>query len=676
MSPGGPAFEPVVLPTAVIPEHELLRPIASGAYGQVWLARTALGAYRAIKIVHRSNFDHERPFEREFAGIKAFEPISRSHEGLVDLLQVGRDDAAGYFYYVMELADPVEAPKSEARNPKDPEPANDVIRNLDFDSGHLELYVPRTLASELKCRGRLPLEDCIQLGMSLAEALAHLHSQGLVHRDIKPLNIIFVGGTPKLADVGLVAEVGEARSFVGTEGFIPPEGPGTAQADIYSLGIVLYVMSTGKSHQDFPEPLSDLAAQPDHARWLEFNEILHKACQAEVSERYQSADEMLEELALLQRGQSVKRKRAAHRRWAVGRKLGIGALGLALLVPVLSWLRAKNGHTPNAKAAKFYELGRWYYSQLTPEAHAKALEFLKQAVKVDPNFVQPYAEWVALYTWNSVPESSTEAERLQKTREIAERAMAIDPNSAEAHTALSWCKFLERNWGGAEHEIVQAIRLNPNLPIPHDIYCFYLSMLGRTEEARREGQCAEKLESPDSQRVTAIIAAWPYMAERRFNEAIAQLQRVIELDRNFAGGHGYLGDCYEAQSNYVAAIEEYKSCDLYSGLDTTKVEATYAALRQAFDTAGEEGYWRKRIALIQEQEALPENERLLSDSLGASFLAGCYARLGEKEKALDKLEEHFDEPQVWHQIKFLPAYDSLHNEPRFKALVRRAGLKE
>src|SRR6185295_10528402 len=105
MSPGSPAVKSEVLSLAVIPEHELLCPIASGAYGQVWLARNRLGVYRAVKIVHRASFDHDRPFEREFAGIKAFEPISRSHEGLVNLLQVGRDDAAGYFYYVMELAD-------------------------------------------------------------------------------------------------------------------------------------------------------------------------------------------------------------------------------------------------------------------------------------------------------------------------------------------------------------------------------------------------------------------------------------------------------------------------------------------------------------------------------------------------------------------------------------------
>src|SRR5262245_41877995 len=85
----------------------LLRRIGGGAYGEVWLARTALATRRGVKIVRRSEFDDDRPFEREFEGIRKFEPISRSHEGFVDLLQVGRNDKEGYFHYVMELADDV-----------------------------------------------------------------------------------------------------------------------------------------------------------------------------------------------------------------------------------------------------------------------------------------------------------------------------------------------------------------------------------------------------------------------------------------------------------------------------------------------------------------------------------------------------------------------------------------
>ena len=82
-------------------------------------------------------------------------------------------------------------------------------------------YAPHTLRHDLKSRGRLPIDECVELGLALTSALDHLHQNGLVHRDIKPSNIIFVNGQPKLADIGLVAGVGEARSFVGTEAVRP-----------------------------------------------------------------------------------------------------------------------------------------------------------------------------------------------------------------------------------------------------------------------------------------------------------------------------------------------------------------------------------------------------------------------------------------------------------------------
>src|SRR5437763_8117258 len=98
-----PSLQHSTTPPPSVPDHELLRRIGGGSYGEVWLARNKLGTPRAIKIVYRSTFDDIRPFLREFKGIQKFEPISRSHEGLVDILQVGGTEE--YFYYVMELAD-------------------------------------------------------------------------------------------------------------------------------------------------------------------------------------------------------------------------------------------------------------------------------------------------------------------------------------------------------------------------------------------------------------------------------------------------------------------------------------------------------------------------------------------------------------------------------------------
>ena len=174
---------------------------------------------------------------------------------------------------------------------------------------HSELYVPRTLKYDLRTRGALPVVECIQIALSLTCALEHLHAHGLVHRDIKPSNIIFVKGVPKLADIGLVTSVDATRSFVGTDGYIPPEGPGTPPADLYSLGKVLYEMATGKDRQDFPELPTNLAELPDCEGLVELNAVIAKACRQNVHERYQSAEAMHKDLLLLQSGKSLARVR-------------------------------------------------------------------------------------------------------------------------------------------------------------------------------------------------------------------------------------------------------------------------------------------------------------------------------------------------------------------------------
>src|SRR6266487_3834714 len=213
-----------------IPDFELLRCIGRGSYGEVWLARNILGTYRAVKIVERKAFRNEEAFEREFSGLQQFEPVSREHDSFVAILHVSRNRTAGFFYYVMELAD------------------NDTKR----DRIEPDTYVQKTLSNELtRCR-RLSVRQSVQLGLSLSGALAELHRRGLVHRDVKPANTIFVKGQAKLTDIGLVAQTGE-KNRLGTEGYIPPEGPGKPQADLYSLGMVLYEASTGTDRLEYPD---------------------------------------------------------------------------------------------------------------------------------------------------------------------------------------------------------------------------------------------------------------------------------------------------------------------------------------------------------------------------------------------------------------------------------------
>lgn len=312
------------LPVPEIADHELVRIIGCGGYGQVWLARSVTGTYRAVKVVYRSSFDSDRPYEREFAGIQRFEPISRSHESQVDVLHVGRNIAEGYFYYVMELADNANG----AEPPKGGVP-NALPRAATYPI-FPENYTPRTLRSELERRGRLPFDACLEIALALTTSLEHLHKHGLIHRDIKPSNIIFVNGRPKLADIGLVTRADETCSIVGTEGYLPPEGPGAAQADLYSLGKVLYEIATGKDRRDFPALPEPHSSPEEERRFLELNAIILKACQRNPLERYESAEQIHADLLLLQAGKSVRRTHQLEQRLAVASR--VGAVGLAVSV--------------------------------------------------------------------------------------------------------------------------------------------------------------------------------------------------------------------------------------------------------------------------------------------------------------------------------------------------------
>jgi CHASE2 domain-containing sensor protein len=283
-----------------IPGYELLSsPFGQGAYGRVWLARNSAGQWRAVKVIYLKNFrNNVSPYDREFSGISRYQPISDKHPSLLHVDFVS-EKLAGHFYYVMELGDPLEPGWERAPS----------------------TYKPRDLASECARAqgGRLRAQECLRIGLDLSDALDFLHRRGLTHRDIKPQNVIFVKGRPKLADLGLIAEIrppDQERTLVGTPGYMPPppELPGTPQADIYALGVVLYVLSTGRSPAFFPEISTTVAENIEAQEFFAVNTIILKACQPDPAQRYASAEQMHRDLQgaqkALERGATGKKSQA------------------------------------------------------------------------------------------------------------------------------------------------------------------------------------------------------------------------------------------------------------------------------------------------------------------------------------------------------------------------------
>ena len=246
--------------------------IGHGAYGMVYLAFGSGDERAAVKVCRRADVGDER-YERELRGAKLYRSIP-PQEGLVRMRDLG--EAEWGFYTVMDLAD------DEFGSP------------LESSDG----YRPKTLASIIEGEKALPLTECIKLALSLAKGLAALQRHHLLHRDIKPGNVLYVKGQPVLSDPGLLVEESDAASHVGTPGYVPPEKFTAAASDIYSLGLTLKAASFGRQIEDIdkgPAMEADTGATLFPAWWR----ILNKATDPTPSRRYQSAKALLKDLKTL-----------------------------------------------------------------------------------------------------------------------------------------------------------------------------------------------------------------------------------------------------------------------------------------------------------------------------------------------------------------------------------------
>ena len=280
-----------------------VREIGRGGHGTVYLADGPEGRV-ALKVCPKpADPARADDWEREKRGWLLFGRIP-PHPGLVRVFATGETQGPPAFWIAMQAADP-EAGGSAAAP---------------------ETYRPLTLASVAEAEVALPLGRTLEIGERLAGALEHLQAHHLLHRDVKPGNVLFAGGGPVIADAGLVVDAREAASLVGTPGYVPPENHGTAQGDVFSLGRTLWRIGTGRSPEEagFAPCAEADTADPDFWRFLA---IVGKATADTPGRRYRSAKALRKELAGLRRRHAARRLR---RLWIV-----LLAASLPVVVPAI-----------------------------------------------------------------------------------------------------------------------------------------------------------------------------------------------------------------------------------------------------------------------------------------------------------------------------------------------------
>ncbi len=322
--------------------------------------------------------------------------------------------------------------------------------------------------------------------------------------------------------------------------------------------------------------------------------------------------------------------------------------------------RLTKHYTDNVEAYQLYLKGRYYWAKRTPEWVRKAIVSFEQAARLDPNYALAYAglaDSYALTASGLVPK-----ERMPKAKAAAERALHIDESLAEAHTSLAFILYkFEWNWLEAENHFRRAVQLNPNYALAHHWFGECLGLMGRFDEGLAELKEAERLD-PLSLAVKNDAGLLLYRA-RRYDEAIFQTRKVLELDPDFRNAHANLLYAYQQKGMDAEAVEADSQVLRLSGVAPEKVEE----LKAAFASSGWKGYWRKRLELMK--------LRSRSEYIAMYDLAEVYLRLGEKEAALRALEMSYDERGDGPlYVRVEPPLDPLRSDPRFNYLIRRSGF--
>lgn len=315
--------------------------------------------------------------------------------------------------------------------------------------------------------------------------------------------------------------------------------------------------------------------------------------------------------------------------------------------------------TENSDAYRSYLQGRYFWNQRTEEGLQKSIVAFHRATEIDPNFALAFSGLADSYTTLGYLSYISPTQAFPPAKNYALKALELDPSLAEAHASLAYDKFyFDWDWAGAEVEFRRAIELNDRYATAHQWYSIYLQASGRPDEAFREIQLARERD-PLSLSINTDIGFHLYY-NRQYDEAIKQLQSVLEMKKDFPLAHLWLGRSYQQIGKYNDALGEFQQVeDAFHGWVVSR-----AAVGFIYGVTG------RKAEALKMLEALDElSKKRFVTSYGVALV---YAGLGQKDQTFVWLNKAFDERSHWLVwLKRDPRWDGLRSDARFAQLVAR-----
>ena len=547
----------------------------------------------------------------------------------------------------------------------------------------MPLYDGITLKEKLR-QGPLSIEEAVSTAIQIARGLAAAHARGIVHRDVKPGNVMLSpDGTVRLLDFGLAIPIDAIRvnsnSTRGTVAYMSPQQargePIDARSDLWSLGVVLYEMIAGSRpfnrrnsapileqifHSD-PEPLSAYRQEIPAA----LSRIVKRLLQRDPMKRFESAEQLIDDLqsALPAAAGNSRASRLSRDRVLV---LGTGAL-VFVLIGFLSWTRIaetrprSTDHSTTRNVAAYEHYLRSMDQPLirTDSGARIALDHVEQAIALDTGYAAAYARLARLQLRiaNGNDPDMSRRERLGLAEQAAVRAVALDDSSGEAHAALGKImKYLNRR-PLAVAELRRAVILDPSNAEAGGALAELLVEVGYPYEGLVQARRARE-QDPLSPIPNAEVAN-ALLANDRCDEALAELAKLRSLRPPLHRAGDIAAQCYARKKMWPQAIAEVERIIPTGGNRAQGMMGYYL---------GRAG--RKAEATKILDDLVRHSREINGD---AYFVAMVYAGLGDRDQTIEWLERSVDD------LSFIADWmpDIMRDfgqDPRFFPIAARVGV--
>ena len=513
-----------------------------------------------------------------------------------------------------------------------------------------------TLLDALR-RRPFTLAETIDVARQITSALSEAHRRGIVHRDIKPGNIMLASsGLVKVLDFGLAkwfvtrtAATETAISTIGlvtgTTPYMSPEQlrgePLDGRSDLFSLGVVLYEIIASRRPFDRLSAAATIAAiltEDPMPLDSPLQPVVARALAKSLSLRFPSAADMQE--ALMAVSVEPLRRRPA----TAGER------------------RRMTERAVDPEAEKLCLRGRAQWSKRHPEAVRQAIVSFQEAVERDPLYASAYAGLADAYLMLGFLQALPPCDVMPKGKAAARRAIELDAGLAEPHASLGYMAgIFDWDWDTAKRELFEAMRLNASYPwAPH--WYGILATPRSLDEAMEYITRARDL-APLSP-ITNIALGLPLHLHRKYHEAIRIYSNVIQSESNCAPAYYYIGLSYEQLGDYDAAVENMSRAVEISARGTLFV----SALGHCFAVSGSHDRAKQLLAELEERS----RERYVSPYNVMLVHVG----MGAHSQALTWLDRALDERNsaLW-MAAVEPRFDPLRSDPRFREVLGRHGLR-